>query len=195
MSIGRATTRCYTTSPLHHCTLSISTSTRLAINFLAAVLIIVGVTGFTNVQNHLFRDPRPLGNRLERRNDDVFQISLVTNEELLSYEQPTEVKQIEIDDSYQIIDGIRRKENGEEDITLPAISLKAISAAILLALLSTTDIPSTMISTYATLLVECPLPTKSLTSGALCGVSDIIAQFRDATRKEFNYGRLIRFAG
>ena len=195
MSIGRAT-RCYTTSRHHHCTLSISTSSRLAINYLAAVLIIVGVTGFTNVQNHLFRDPcRPLCNRLERRNDDVFQISLVTNEELLSYEQPTETKQIEIDDSYQIIDGIRRKENEEEDITLPAISLKAISAAILLALLSTTDIPSTMISTYTTLLVEYPLPTKSLTSGALCGVSDIIAQFRDATRKEFNYGRLIRFAG
>ena len=79
---------------------------------------------------------------------------------------------------------------------MSAISLKAVSAAILLlALLSSTNIPYTMISAYSALLVEYPLPTKSLTSGVLCGVSDTIAQFRDATRKEFNYGRLVRFAG
>ena len=171
-----------------------SISTRLAINFLVAVLIIVGVAGFTNVQNHLFHDCRALSNRLEKRNDYVFQISLNTNEEILSYEQPT----TEIDDSIrQIIDDNSKKENEEEGINMSAISLKAVSAAILLlALLSSTNIPSsTMISAYSTLLVEYPLPTKSLTSGVLCGVSDTIAQFRDATRKEFNYGRLIRFAG
>ena len=171
--------------------LSTSISTRLAINFLAAVLIIVGgVAGFTNVQNHLFHDRRALSNRLETRNDHVFQISL--NEEILSYEQPTKTTQI----SMGLIDGNSKKENKEEGTNMSAISVKAVSAAILLlALLSSTNIPSTIISAYSTLLVEYPLPTKSLTSGVLCGVSDTIAQFRDATRKEFNYGRLIRFAG
>ncbi|KAL9186204.1 hypothetical protein ACHAXT_005442 [Thalassiosira profunda] len=64
-----------------------------------------------------------------------------------------------------------------------------------LALLSATPLPSTLVSAYTTLLVEHPIPTKSLTSGALCGVSDVIAQTRDTTRKEFNVGRLVRFAG
>ena len=52
-----------------------------------------------------------------------------------------------------------------------------------------------IISTYTTLLSDYPLPTKSLTSGALCGVSDAIAPYREANRKEFNFKRWIRFAG
>ena len=56
-------------------------------------------------------------------------------------------------------------------------------------------IGTVIITTYSTLLAEHPLPTKSLTSGALCGVSDIIAQFREDNRKQFNFKRWIRFAG
>ena len=52
-----------------------------------------------------------------------------------------------------------------------------------------------VITTYSTLLANYPLPTKSLTSGALCGVSDAIAQYREANRKQFNFKRWIRFAG
>ena len=52
-----------------------------------------------------------------------------------------------------------------------------------------------IITTYSTLLANYPLPTKSLTSGALCGVSDVIAQYREANRKQFNFKRWIRFAG
>ena len=78
---------------------------------------------------------------------------------------------------------------------IAALSVKAISAAAFLGILSSTSIPSTFISTYSTFLLDYPLPTKSITSGILCGISDIIAQFRDQTRREFNYARLFRFAG
>jgi len=78
---------------------------------------------------------------------------------------------------------------------IAAFSVKAISAAAFIGLLSSTSIPSTFISTYSALLLEHPLPTKSITSGILCGISDIIAQLRDQTRREFNYARLVRFAG
>ena len=78
---------------------------------------------------------------------------------------------------------------------LAALSVKAISAAAFIGLLSSTSIPSTFISTYSALLLEHPLPTKSITSGILCGISDIIAQLRDQKRREFNYARLVRFAG
>jgi hypothetical protein len=74
------------------------------------------------------------------------------------------------------------------------IKLTSLAVASIV-LLSLTDVPSTAIATYSSLLVEHPTPTKSLTSGFLCGISDIIAQFRDPTRRDFNYRRLIRFAG
>ena len=69
------------------------------------------------------------------------------------------------------------------------------------ALLALSQLPqmrvlaTVIISTYTTLLSEYPLPTKSLTSGALCGVSDVIAQYREVNREEFNFKRWIRFAG
>ena len=76
-----------------------------------------------------------------------------------------------------------------------------VSVAVLLAL---SQVPQTrvlatvIIPTYSKLLAEYPLPTKSFTSGFLCGVSDAIAQFREANeanRKQFNFKRWIRFAG
>jgi len=82
--------------------------------------------------------------------------------------------------------------------TLPVKMTAAISGgALLLAFMlqSNNNLPSTIISTYKHLLIEYPMLTKSLTSGMLCGISDIIAQSRDTTRGEFNYARLIRFAG
>ena len=51
------------------------------------------------------------------------------------------------------------------------------------------------VTNYSRVLHDYPLPTKSLTAGALCGVSDMIAQYRDSSRKEFNFRRLYRFAG
>lgn len=51
------------------------------------------------------------------------------------------------------------------------------------------------VTNYSRVLHDYPLPTKSLTAGALCGVSDVIAQYRDSSRKEFNFRRWIRFAG
>ena len=81
---------------------------------------------------------------------------------------------------------------------LPVKMTAAISGgALLLAFIlqSNNNLPSTIISTYTDLLIEYPMLTKSLTSGMLCGISDIIAQSRDTTRGEFNYARLIRFAG
>merc|ERR1712205_90031 len=88
-------------------------------------------------------------------------------------------------------------DNISSDTTdIVTLSVKAISAAAFIGLLSSsTNIPSTFISTYSTFLLDYPLPTKSITSGILCGISDIIAQFRDQTRREFNYARLFRFAG
>jgi len=56
------------------------------------------------------------------------------------------------------------------------------------------SIAKTAADVYSTLLIEHPLPTKSLTAGILCGISDIIAQRRDITREEFNIGRTLRFA-
>jgi len=83
----------------------------------------------------------------------------------------------------------------EQPIGDPLLKAVVSGVTILLLLSSATTLPSTVITTYSSILVEYPLPTKSLTSGVLCGISDSIAQFRDSTRKEFNYGRLIRFAG
>lgn len=52
-----------------------------------------------------------------------------------------------------------------------------------------------IITNYSRVLHDYPLPTKSLTAGALCGVSDVIAQYRDSSRSKFNLRRWIRFAG
>jgi len=80
-------------------------------------------------------------------------------------------------------------------IVEPSLKTIVSGATLLLLLSSATTSPSTVIAVYSSLLVDYPLPTKSLTSGVLCGISDIIAQFRDSTRKDFNYGRFLRFAG
>ena len=69
------------------------------------------------------------------------------------------------------------------------------SGVICLFLHSFTTFPSTIFAAYSRLLMHYPLTTKSLSSGVLCGIGDIIAQFRDPTYSKFNYGRLIRFAG
>mmetsp|Transcript_40982 Transcript_40982/g.86128 ORF Transcript_40982/g.86128 Transcript_40982/m.86128 type:complete len:406 (+) Transcript_40982:199-1416(+) len=90
-----------------------------------------------------------------------------------------------------------------DDRTFQTIVMSSVTTFLLLCFVCTTatatitpsSIPSTALATYATLLADHPLPTKSLTSGVLCGISDCIAQFRDPSRREFNYGRLIRFAG
>lgn len=76
--------------------------------------------------------------------------------------------------------------------------IAVVSVATLLALSQLPQIrvlATAIITTYSKLIAEYPLPTKSLTSGALCGVSDVIAQFREANRKQFNFKRWIRFAG
>lgn len=55
----------------------------------------------------------------------------------------------------------------------------------------------TATDSYAVLLVEHPLPTKSLTAGLLCGISDVIAQKRSAQQsfaKVYNPQRTLRFA-
>ena len=53
----------------------------------------------------------------------------------------------------------------------------------------------TITDSYGTALVEHPLPTKSLTAGALCGISDVIAQKRAACPgDEYNPMRTVRFA-
>jgi len=85
--------------------------------------------------------------------------------------------------------------NVSDTADITALSVKAISAAAFIGLLSSSSIPSTFITTYSTMLLDYPLPTKSITSGILCGISDIIAQFRDQKRRKFNYARLVRFAG
>jgi len=80
-------------------------------------------------------------------------------------------------------------------------SRNVIAIVSVAALLALSQVPQTrvlatvIITTYSKLLAEYPLPTKSLTSGVLCGVSDAIAQFREANRKQFNFQRWIRFAG
>jgi hypothetical protein len=53
----------------------------------------------------------------------------------------------------------------------------------------------TFTDSYGTALVQHPLPTKSLTAGALCGISDVIAQKRAACPgDEYNPMRTLRFA-
>ena len=72
----------------------------------------------------------------------------------------------------------------------------AVSSGVMCLLLhSFTTFPSTIFAAYSRLLIHYPLTTKSLSSGVLCGIGDIIAQFRDLKCNKFNYGRLIRFAG
>lgn len=51
-----------------------------------------------------------------------------------------------------------------------------------------------VVDAYGTSLIDYPLPTKSITAGTLCGISDAIAQQRDPTRSEYNLKRTIRFA-
>eukprot|EP00537_Pseudo-nitzschia_pungens_P000799 CAMPEP_0172375832 /NCGR_PEP_ID=MMETSP1060-20121228/63623_1 /TAXON_ID=37318 /ORGANISM="Pseudo-nitzschia pungens, Strain cf. cingulata" /LENGTH=348 /DNA_ID=CAMNT_0013103115 /DNA_START=163 /DNA_END=1209 /DNA_ORIENTATION=- len=54
---------------------------------------------------------------------------------------------------------------------------------------------ASMISgTYGTAILEYPLPTKSLTAGALCGIGDIVAQNRDSNNEQYNLQRTLRFA-
>ena len=55
-------------------------------------------------------------------------------------------------------------------------------------------IAQTTADAYGASLIENPLPTKSLTAGVLCGISDVIAQRRDPNRGEYNIGRTVRFA-
>ena len=93
-------------------------------------------------------------------------------------------------------------ENSASDVSSFFSSRNVIATIFgVVALLALSQLPqmrvlaTVIISTYTTLLSEYPLPTKSLTSGALCGVSDVIAQYREANRKEFNFKRWIRFAG
>lgn len=69
---------------------------------------------------------------------------------------------------------------------LPALSLSYYDSAVALA-----QIP---VAAYTASLTLHPLPTKSLTSGLLCGIGDVIAQRRDPNRGEFNLGRTVRFA-
>ena len=52
----------------------------------------------------------------------------------------------------------------------------------------------TVTSSYGVALVENPLPTKSLTAGVLCGISDVIAQKRNPDLEEYNPKRTLRFA-
>jgi hypothetical protein len=55
----------------------------------------------------------------------------------------------------------------------------------------------TFTDSYGTSLVQNPLPTKSLTAGALCGISDVIAQKRASCPgddDEYNPMRTLRFA-
>ena len=86
-----------------------------------------------------------------------------------------------------------------DGITADGFSVPSWSNIVIIfgaiALLALSQWSPVIITTYSKLLVEHPLPTKSLTSGALCGVSDVIAQYRDSNRKEFNFRRWIRFAG
>lgn len=56
------------------------------------------------------------------------------------------------------------------------------------------EIATMVSSAYGTALVEYPLPTKSLTAGALCGVGDILAQNRDPNNEQYNLQRTLRFA-
>jgi len=49
-------------------------------------------------------------------------------------------------------------------------------------------------SSYGRSLVENPLPTKSITAGFLCGISDVIAQKRDSNLSVYNLPRTLRFA-
>ncbi|KAL7429409.1 hypothetical protein ACHAXM_001754 [Skeletonema potamos] len=77
-----------------------------------------------------------------------------------------------------------------------AIAVVGVGALlVLLQLPQMSTITAVIVATYSKFLAEHPLPTKSVTSGVLCGVSDVIAQFREPNRKEFNVKRWLRFAG
>jgi len=52
----------------------------------------------------------------------------------------------------------------------------------------------TATESYGSSLVQNPLPTKSLTAGFLCGISDVIAQKRDPLLDDYNPKRTLRFA-
>lgn len=76
-----------------------------------------------------------------------------------------------------------------------AVAIVASFLALLLLLPQSRLLGTNIITTYSNFLAEQPFPTKALTSGTLCGVSDVIAQFREANRKRFNFKRWLRFVG
>ena len=164
----------------------------------ACYIIVVAISiqiqhaaGFTNGINNHYAQYSQLFSTTEESTEITTEEATVSNSQkiqadnFLSISPMDDVtKDMQMDDS-----------NVSDTMDIAALSVKAISAAVFLGILSSTSIPSTFISTYSTLLLDYPLPTKSITSGILCGISDIIAQLRDQTRREFNYARLFRFAG
>lgn len=56
------------------------------------------------------------------------------------------------------------------------------------------EILQTIASSYDTCLVAHPLITKSITAFSLCSMGDLIAQKRDKTRTDIDWGRVCRFA-
>ena len=115
-----------------------------------------------------------------------------------SYEYAVESPNVTLTDTSTFV-----RQNGDNSADSPYLSTRNVFAVIVgvVALLALSQLPqlttltTAIITTYSKLLAAHPLPTKSLTAGALCGVSDLIAQYREPNRKEFNFRRWIRFAG
>mmetsp|Transcript_24362 Transcript_24362/g.52527 ORF Transcript_24362/g.52527 Transcript_24362/m.52527 type:complete len:371 (-) Transcript_24362:86-1198(-) len=194
--MNRGTTACCThhRNGRRHCATSSPWPARFIV--LGATLVASrGADGFTSI--HSVR-PRSNGrsSRLKRRSrPSPCGLQLSTEEEAtpLSLDPPSRSPVNIPMDALADFDNDEPPRNDDDDAI--SIPMKAASGAIFLLLLSSSGLPSAFISTYPTLLAEYPLPTKSITNGVLCGMSDIIAQSRDSSRKEFNYGRLVRFAG
>lgn len=94
-----------------------------------------------------------------------------------------------------ITDELLRASSSSSSLSPRLATIAGLALIVALTSSAATHLLSTLLSAYAGLLLEHPVPTKSLTSGFLCGCSDTIAQFRDTSRKEFNFARLVRFAG
>ena len=92
----------------------------------------------------------------------------------------------------------RTIQSGTTSTTTTKTSLGAIEEVLVAAADPVVSLARTVMSGYGASLVEHPLPTKSVTAGVLCGISDVIAQKRGGgdggDAPPYDLRRTIRFA-
>ena len=96
-----------------------------------------------------------------------------------------------------IINTIQQQPQQATITTTTTTSLRLVAGLLAETCEPLLSLTRTFTDSYGIALVQHPLSTKSLTAGALCGISDVIAQKRAACPgdgTEYNLMRTVRFA-